>query len=234
MDVITMKKMTPYPVHCSALSLAFAVGFTVSSAPVALAQPARPLQDALKDRAVQAAMADVDTRGPEAARLLATLGAIVSPSGREHARAEEVARRMRAIGLNRVTVDAAPNAVGMIPGRSGRALVFVSTLDDLADVAEHQKAAAAPPHVEGSRVVGPGTNTSATTAAMLTAAGALVKAGFTPEHDLVFAAVAQEETGLAGMHALYREWRDRAIGFVDILGDGSSISYGAIQVHWWK
>ena len=31
-----------------------------------------------------------------------------------------------------------------------------------------------------------------------------------------------------------RSGRARALGFVDILGDGHSISYGAITIHWWK
>ena len=61
-----------------------------------------------------------------------------------------------------------------------------------------------------------------------------MKSGLRPEHDLVFAAVAQEETGLKGMQALYAQWKDRALAFVDILGDGHSITYGAITIHWWK
>jgi len=48
------------------------------------------------------------------------------------------------------------------------------------------------------------------------------------------AAVAQEETGLVGMKALYEQWKDRAVAFVDVLGDGHSITYGAITIHWWK
>jgi len=194
----------------------------------------RPLGAAVADPAVRKAIAFVDASRDATARQLASLGAIVSPSGKEHERARAVAERMRSIGLQRVAVDDAPNAIGIIPGRSGRALVFVSTLDDLATVAEHQQAAGRPPRVEGDKVLGPGTNTSATTVAMLAAAEALVSAGVKPEHDLVFAAVAQEETGLVGMSKLYADYRDRAIGFVDILGDGRSISYGAIGIHWWK
>ena len=205
----------------------------VLAVPVA-GQESRRLDEVLADEAVRAALAEVDRRRDETAAWLATLGAIVSPSGEEHARAAEVARRMRAVGLQDVRVDASPNAVGRIPGRSGRAVVFVSTLDDLATVAEHQRAAASPPRVEGERVVGPGTNTSSTTAAMIAAAQALVAGGVRPAHDLVFAAVAQEETGLVGMKALYDEYRDRAVAFIDVLGDGRSISYGAIGIHWWR
>jgi acetylornithine deacetylase/succinyl-diaminopimelate desuccinylase-like protein len=50
----------------------------------------------------------------------------------------------------------------------------------------------------------------------------------------VFAAVAQEETGLQGMKKLFDDYKDQAVAFVDILGDGRSISYGAIGIHWYK
>ena len=183
---------------------------------------------------VKAALTQVDASEARAVQTWISLGSIVSPSGREQDRAKWVAERMRAIGLKNVTLDSTPNAVGMIPGRSGKALVFASTLDDLGPVAEFQRKAGRPPYREGARLMGPGTNTSLTTAGMLVAAEALVKSGFQPEHDLVFAAVAQEETGLVGMKALYQQWKPRAVGFVDILGDGHSISYGAITIHWWK
>jgi len=204
---------------------------------VLLAAPAaaqRPLEQAMADPAVKTALAAVDARRDDTARWLAEIGGIVSPSGREQDRARAVADEMRRVGLSDVTVDASPNVVGRIPGTSGRALVFVSTLDDLATVAEHQKAAGRKPAVVGDRVVGPGTNTSTTTAAIVAAADALVRSGLKPAHDLVFAAVAQEETGLKGMQALYTQWKDRALAFVDVLGDGHTITYGAITIHWWK
>ncbi len=194
----------------------------------------RPLDAALADARTASALKQLDASTEWTAALLARLAAIVSPSGHEHGRASAVAAEMKRIGLQQVAVDAAPNAVGLIPGRSGRALVFVSTLDDLAPVADFQKTATRLPHVDGSRVVGPGTNTSSTTAAMLAAARALVAAGIQPEHDVVFAAVAQEETGLVGMKVLYEQFKGRAVAFVDVLGDGSTISDGALTIHWWK
>jgi acetylornithine deacetylase/succinyl-diaminopimelate desuccinylase-like protein len=208
----------------------------LASGVVAAPLPAqeRDLPAALRDAAVRRALERVDARTQETARALVEIGGIVSPSGQERERAEAVARRMREIGLERVEVDGTPNAVGVIPGRSGRALVFVSTLDDLATVAENQRAAPGGPRIEGDRVVGPGTNTSSTTVAMLAAAEAILHAGLRPEHDLVFAAVAQEETGLVGMRRLYEQHRERAVAFVDILGDGRSISYGALGIHWWR
>ncbi len=192
------------------------------------------IESVLRRAPVQEAVSYLAGQRGQAANLLARIGGIVSPSGEEHERAAAVAERMRRIGLDSVRVTDSPNAIGVIPGRSGRALVFVSTLDDLATVAEHQRAAPAPPKVEGDRVVGPGTNTSLTSVAILAAAEAYVRSGLRPEHDLVFAAVAQEETGLRGMKALYDMYQDRADGFIDVLGDGESISYGALGIHWWR
>ena len=199
-----------------------------------LAQTDQPLEGALTSVRVQSALRSIDAQQDSAAIFLSQIGGIVSPSGKEGDRARVVAARMQAIGLQNFTVDTMPNVVGVIPGRSGKAVVFISTLDDLATVAEHQKAAERPPYIDGTRVVGPGVNTSLVTAAMLTAAEAFIKSGLKPEHDLVFAAVAQEETGLVGMKHLYAAYKDRGIAFVDILGDGQSISYGAIVIHWWK
>ncbi len=194
----------------------------------------RMLENALSDDAVQNGLSEIDAATNDAANLLVHIGGIISPSGEEHERAEAVAQKMREIGLQNVRVNDAPNAIGVINGRSGKALVFVSTLDDLKTVAENQRAAGGPPRVEGDRVVGPGTNTSLTSVSLLTAAKALVDNGFVPEHDIVFAGVAEEETGLRGMKHLYAEYKDRAIAFVDVLGDGRSISYGALGIHWWR
>lgn len=209
------------------------LGLALLSLPTA-AFAQRPLTAALEDRMIAGALGDLDGQREQTARWLAEIGGIISPSGHEHERARAVAAEMRRIGLKDVTLDDGPNVVGVIPGRSGRALVFVSTLDDLATVAEFQRTLKTRPRIDGDRVVGPGTNTSTTTASLIAAAAVLVKRGFAPEHDLVFAAVAQEETGLQGMQRLYGQWKDKALAFVDILGDGHSITYGAITIHWWK
>lgn len=198
----------------------------------ALAQ--RSLDDALNDSAVLNGLTRIDTTRDLSAQQLVTIGGIISPSGQELERAQAVAALMREIGLQDVEITASPNAIGRIPGSSGKAIVFVATLDDLATVAEHQRTAGTLPVIEGNRVIGPGTNTSLTTIALLSAARALIEQGFTPEHDIVFAAVAEEETGLRGMRALYADYMDRALAFVDVLGEGSSLSYGALGIHWWR
>jgi acetylornithine deacetylase/succinyl-diaminopimelate desuccinylase-like protein len=207
---------------------------TVTGHPSPVTAQERDLEAVTSAAAVQRALEHLDGSRDETADFLVHIGGIISPSGEEGERARAVADRMRTIGLDSVRVTGSPNAIGVIPGRSGRALVFVSTLDDLATVAEHQRAADGPPEIVGDRVVGPGTNTSLTTAAILAAAESYLTAGLVPEHDLVFAAVAQEETGLRGMKALYADYVDRAEAFVDVLGDGTSISYGALGIHWWR
>jgi hypothetical protein len=104
------------------------------------------LEGALSRPEVQTALSHLDGARNATAGSLVEIGGIVSPSGEEHERAAAVAARMRAIGLDSVRVTEDPNAIGVIPGRSGRALIFVSTLDDLATVAEHQRAAGVPAH----------------------------------------------------------------------------------------
>lgn len=165
---------------------------------------------------------------------LIDIGQIISPSGQEQERAEAVASIMEKIGLQEVRVNDMPNAIGIIPGKSNKSIVFISTLDDLAGVAENQRKSGKPPYLEDGKVIGPGTNTSSTSVSMLAAAQALLQSGIQPDHNLVFAAVAQEETGLKGMKHLFEEFKDEAIIFVDVLGDGHRISYGALGIHWWK
>ena len=189
---------------------------------------------ALETRAISAALEYVELHRESTTAFLANIAAIVSPSGKERKRAEAVAARMRNIGLASVFVDETPNAIGVIPGYSGLGLVFISTLDELATVADYPRTAKTSPHVKGDRLIGPGTNTSSSTASILAAAEALVASGFSPELDLIFAAVAQEVTGLIGMKVVYEAFKDRAVGFVDVLGDGRRISYGAIGIHWWR
>lgn len=165
---------------------------------------------------------------------LVDIGGIISPSGKELERAQRVNAYMNQIGLKSVVTDDQPNTIGVLPGSKDSVIVMISTLDDLAGVADHQRAFGKPPYVDGSRVVGPGTNTSSTTVGMLAAAEALISKGIVPHYTIVFAAVAQEETGLVGMKKIFEQYKDKAVLFVDVLGDGHRISYGALGIHWWK
>lgn len=183
---------------------------------------------------LQKGLSWIENQKSISAESLIKIGGIISPSGQEHERAEAVMQEMKRIGLQNVRMDNGPNVIGIIPGQRTEQLVFVSTLDDLAGVAEHQKVANKQPYIADGKVIGPGTNTSSITVSMLLAAEAILETGIKPQYTLVFASVAQEETGLQGMKLLYNEFKNNAIAFVDILGDGRSLSYGALGIHWWK
>lgn len=208
------------------------------------------LRRALDDPAVMAALERVERAEGRAVNTLIELSSIISTTGYEHERAAAVARRMQEIGLSDVAIDTTPNVTGAnvtgtIPGTSGRALVFLNMLDDLPAIARLQRQALIQTfrrdgHVrrEGDRVVGYATELQTGTAAILVAAEALRSAGVRLRHDLVFAGVAREETGLEGMEVLYAKLKDRAVGFVEVLGDGREIQYNARArdeiVAWWR
>ena len=192
-----------------------------------------PLRSVVARPEVARALGHVAAAEPRAVANLIRLASIPSPSGREHRRAAAVADLMRRAGLRHLVLDSVPNVTGTIPGTSGRALIFVTMLDDLPVIESFQKTTR--PRRQGTRLVGPAVELQSTVAAMLAAAEALVVAGIRPEHDLVFAAVAQEETGLRGMEALYARFRDRAVAFVEVMGDGREVYDGAGgAVSWWK
>lgn len=195
---------------------------------------AEELREVLRKEEVRSSLAWIEASENRAVESLVSLASIVSPSGNEQKRARWLADRMREIGLEDVSIDAINNVVGRIKGRSGRAVIFVTTLDDLATIAGLQRKGGRQPHSEGDQVIGPATEVQSVNAATLLAAEALVRSGVTSEHDIVIASVAQEETGLAGMKALFETWKDRALGWIDVLGDGQEIVYGAGFVHWWK
>ncbi|MEM7503209.1 MAG: M28 family peptidase, partial [Pseudomonadota bacterium] len=201
---------------------------------LALCAPTLAQENVLDDADAERSVELVRSWRDETSQFLVELGSIESPSGQEHERAARVADEMRRIGLGDVRITGSPNVIGRIPGREEGATVFVSTLDDLRTVVEHQRARGGPPTIEGDRIIGPGTNTSSTTAAMLTAARALIEVGIEPLHDIVFVAVAQEETGLVGMRDLYDEYEGLAREYIDVLGDGRRISFGALGIHWWR
>jgi acetylornithine deacetylase/succinyl-diaminopimelate desuccinylase-like protein len=142
---------------------------------------------------------------------------------------------MREIGLANVGVDSVPNVTGTISGTSGRAVVFVTMLDDLPEIETFQRSGVNLPRRDGRRLFAPGSEIQSSLAAMLIAAEALMASGVKPQHDLIFAAVAREETGLQGMKALYAALKGRSLGFVEVQGDGHEIQYGAGgAIAWWR
>jgi len=138
----------------------------------------------------------------EVIEILTSLASIVSPSGQEYDRALFVADYMKAIGLQDVYIDSVFNVVGKIKGRSNKALVFITMLDDLPEIGDLQKKGNKP-YLTHDKVVGPATEIQSMTASSLLSAKILVKSGKIPENDIIFASVSQEETGLGGMKVLF-------------------------------
>lgn len=132
------------------LAVALAIGAALPAAAPAQEDAGDLLRAALSRRTVAAALDRVGRAEERAVTTLTELASIVSPSGHEHERAAAAARRMRAIGLAGVTVDSTPNAWGTIPGTSGRALVFVTMLDDLPDIEALQRSGRHRPAARGA------------------------------------------------------------------------------------
>lgn len=196
--------------------------------------PSTVLSEVLQKKRVISSLEWIDSSENYAVDTLISLASIVSPSGQEYDRALNLAERMRMIGLKDVYIDETFNVMGRIKGRSEGAIIFITTLDDLPEIADLQKTGEYQPRRVKDRVIGTATELQSMNAALLLAAKALVQGGITPDQDIVFASVAQEETGLVGMKALFESWKSRAIAWVEVLGDGQKIVYGAPFIHWWK
>jgi hypothetical protein len=71
-----------------------------------------PLAAALATEAAASGLSLLDSEGcrDQAVEALCAVGAIASPSGFEHDRAEEVAARMRAAGLSDVRITETPSS----------------------------------------------------------------------------------------------------------------------------
>lgn len=175
----------------------------------------------------------IEASEDQVVKTLISLSSIISPSGNETDRAHFIAERMREIGLKDVSVDEIFNVTGRIKGISGKAIVFVTMLDDLPEIGELQKTGFHATRKK-DRVLGPATEIQSCNAAVLLGAEAIVRSGIIPEHDIVFASVAQEELALVGMKVLFDKLKDQTIAWVEVLGDGEKIVYGAPYLHWWK
>ncbi len=184
------------------------------------------LDSALKDEDVQAALLHVNEHRKEMTETLLSLARSEAGAGAERARAELVARQMRDIGLRDVSLEdgATPNVVGRIKGRSRGAIVFVSALNSASSIARGQSRELHGPRADGDLVTGPGTRSSAPTAALLAAAAALRGEGVLPARDLIFAALPPGEAGLEGMRRLYASQSDKIVAVIEVQGDGASIA----------
>jgi acetylornithine deacetylase/succinyl-diaminopimelate desuccinylase-like protein len=128
---------------------------------------------------------------------------IPAPTFQEAARAQSVADRFRELGLQRVRLDKAGNALGERPGANSAVVVIAAHLDTVTP-------AGVPIEVKraNGRLCAPGiSDNGAGLAAMLGIAAALQRTEIATDHSLLFAATAGEEGegDLYGMRHLFSQ-----------------------------
>ena len=205
---------TPF-MHLTALAVLLSV------APNALvAQSMRALRAPANDASVKRAVAHVVSIEPGTIESQIAICQIPSPPFRETARAEDYARRMRALGLRNVRIDSVGNVIGERPGDPGAPAVVVSGhLDTVfpegTDVTVKR---------EGSVLRGPGIADDCRGLAMVLAvAEALETAQVKTRGTIYFVGTVGEEGpgNLRGVrHLLGRELRDRVAYFISIDSEG--------------
>jgi tripeptide aminopeptidase len=189
--------------------------FLLSAVPVA-ANPAAPAANRLA--AHKALAADYD-------RVIAELTVITetpAPPFKEAKRAELIAAKFRALGLQDVTIDKVGNVTGLRPGRDPKAklLVVAAHLDTVFPEGTPIKV-----RREGTRLLAPGIGDDTVNLANMLAWVRALDAGkvVTPRSILFVADVGEEGRGdLRGMRYLFGEsgWKSRIGDFISF--DGSS------------
>jgi tripeptide aminopeptidase len=159
---------------------------------------------------------------------------IYAPSGNEVLRAEYLVRRFGEIGVDETYIDAHGNAVARIDGEGdGPVFVYLGTMDDLATVAEMVKNWDKPILEEDGKMVGPGTNISATCITILGLAMLFRSLETEFKGTVYLVGVVQEETGLIGVQGFLDDHPETTY-LVDIMAGLGRMSYGCLGIHWFK
>lgn len=187
------------------------------------------------DPRISALLRDFDNDHAELLGDWIALAGTVSPSGREILRARYLTRRMREIGIPDVSIDRSGNAVGRLPGTGeGPSIAFLGTMDDLATVAQMVEQAGSPPLEKDGKLLGPGTNSSASCVNLLGLARLFTSPGIRLRGTIYLVGVVQEETGLTGIKGFLDDHPDEIDDVIDVTAGIGRISYGALGIHWFK
>lgn len=162
---------------------------------------------------------------------------IAAPTFAERPRAEYVAQRFRALGLDRVEIDDVDNVYGRLPGADANApgLMISAHTDTVfpADTDLRLDDQSKPGWIYG---VGLGDN-SMGVAGMLALVEGMQRVGIKPARDLWCVATSREEGlgDLGGMRAAYARLRERIDAVINIEGLAFGHLYNAgIAVRRWK
>jgi len=163
------------------------------------------------------------------------LAKIYSPSGNEILRAKYIVNKFKEYNISDSYIDDHGNAVGKIDSKKvGPTIVFLGTMDDLATVAELVKTWDKPIDEKNGKLIGPGTNSSATCVSILGLAKLFTMPELEFDGKIYLVGVVQEETGLTGIKGFLQDHPDEVDYLVDIMAGIGRISYGAIGIHWFK
>ena len=171
---------------------------------------------------------------PEIVEEWKRIARIYAPSGDEAQRAEYIAGRFRELGIDNAHVDGTGNAVAMIDRGEGATVAFIGTMDDLATVADMVKAWGRPIEEREGRLIGPGTNSSATCASLLGLARLFTLTSIQFSGKIYLVGAVQEETGLTGVKGFIEDHPREIDYLVEVSGGLGRISYGALGIHWFK
>ena len=162
-----------------------------------------------------------------------TLAKIYTPSGAEKARADEIVRKFKEYGIEKAYVDDHLNAVGLIEGK-GPTVAYIATMDDLLTVAEMVKTWDKPVEEKDGKMIGPGTNSSACCASLISIARLFTFPWVKPHARIYLVACAQEETALTGVKGFLKD-HDGEVDYLLETGGGiGGITYGGIGIHWFE
>lgn len=217
-------------VHLARLMTAAALAALLSQPPAAAQAPTVPAAHP----SVRAALAYAERTEPQTIEEQIALCEIPAPPFKEAARAAEYRRRMEALGLQKVRIDAEGNVIGERPGEAGEPVVVISGhLDTVfpegTDVSVTR---------DGTVLKGPGIGDDCRgLAVVLAAARAMEEAEVPNRGTIVFVGtVGEEGTGnLRGVRHLFdQELRDRVDYFISVDGSGLNITKDAVGSHRYK
>ena len=147
------------------------------------------------------------------------LAKIYSPSKNEKKRAEYIVKRFREIGLKDSHIDVHGNAVGTIEGeKQGPTTVFLGTMDDLSTVAEMVKTGDKQIAEKDGKLIGPGTNSSATCTSIIGLARMFTSPDFKFKGRIILVGLVQEETGLTGIKGFLADHPNEVDFLIDSMG----------------
>lgn len=180
---------------------------------------------------VRAAMQRIDSMIEAVVADTIRITEVEAPPFMEDERAALVAEMMRSIGLDGVHVDAAKNAVGILPAagehaRQGEALLLAAHIDTVFPAGTDVKV-----RREGDILRAPGAgDNSSSVAAMLGVARLLLEGGFELPREVIFSGDAGEEGlgDLSGMKALMKTYGQRVRHVLPVDGGVGAVIHAGV------